>query len=102
MAINKFIKIQELNPETEEWADYYSGFAEVNKSSGKEYFNAKTNVTQNTFNFKVRYIKKLSNIVYNTSKYRIIYNNNIFNVINADDKQERHLKITIVAECVTI
>ena len=78
--VNKPIIIQKLNAETEEWKNYYSGFAEVNKSSGKEYFNAKTNITENTFNFKVRYIEKLSNIVFDTTGYRIIYKNNVFNI----------------------
>lgn len=102
MAMNKFIKIQKLNTETEEWQEYYSCFAEVNKASGKEYFNAKTNITQNTFNFKVRFIDKLSKIIFNTSEYRIVYQGNVFNIINVDDKQEKHLKITFVANCVTI
>ena len=57
MAMNKPIIIQKLNAETEEWQNYYSCFAEVNKSSGKEYFNAKTNITENTFNFKFHEIK---------------------------------------------
>ena len=102
MAMNKPIKIQKLNTDTEEWEDYYSAHAEVNKSSGKEYFNARTNITENTYNFKVRYISKFSNIVFDTTGYRIIYRNNVFNIINADDKQERHINITLVANCVTI
>ena len=102
MAINKPIRIQKLNVETEEWQDYYNCCAEVNKSSGSEYFNAKTNVTQNTFNFKVRYLRKLEDTIFNSSQYRIIYKNNIFNIINIDDKQEKRLKITFVANCITI
>ena len=43
MAMNKLIKIQKLDPESEEWSDYYKCCAEINKSNGKEYFNAKTN-----------------------------------------------------------
>lgn len=102
MAMNRFIKIQRLNIEKEKWEEYYSCFAEINKSSGKEYFNAKTNITENTFNFKVRYIEKLSKIMFNTSQYRIIYQDNIFNIINIDDKQEKHLKIIFVANCRSI
>ena len=59
MTMNKLIKIQKLNADTEEWENYYSCYAEVNKSSGNEYFNARTNITQNTYNFKVMYISKL-------------------------------------------
>ena len=93
MAINKPIKIQKLNVETEEWQDYYNCCAEVNKSSGSEYFNSKT---------KVRYLRKLEDTIFNSSQYRIIYKNNIFNIINIDDKQEKRLKITFVANCITI
>ena len=32
MAMNKPIIIQKLNAETEEWKNYYSGFAEVNNT----------------------------------------------------------------------
>ena len=102
MAMNKLISIQKLNVKTEIWEDYYKCYAEINKSSGKEYFNAKTNINQNTFNFKVRYINKLEDTLFNTSQYRIIYKNNEFDIKNVDDKQEKRLKITYVAECVNI
>ena len=102
MAMNKFIKIEKLDPETEKWDEYYKCYAEVNKATGKEYFNAKTNITQNTFNFKVRYIGKLEDTIFNTNQYRIIYKNNIFDIKNVDDKQEKRLKLIFVADCVTI
>ncbi len=102
MAMNKLIKIQKLDPESEEWSDYYKCCAEINKSNGKEYFNAKTNITQYTYNFKVRYISKLEDIFFNTNQYRIVYKNNIFNIVNADDKLEKRLKITFVAEGVAV
>ncbi len=102
MAMNKPIKIQKLNTETETWQDYYKGYAEVNKASGKEYFNAKTNISQNTFNFKVRYIRQLEDTIFNTSQYRIIYRDKEFDIVNVDDKLEKRVKLTYVAECVTI
>ena len=102
MAMNKPIKIQKLDLETEEWIDYYKCYAEVNKSSGREYFNAKTNITENTYNFKVRYLSQLENTIFNNNQYRIIYKNNIFKIINVDDKQEKRLKITFVADCITV
>lgn len=102
MAMNKLFKIEKLNLETEKWDEYYKGYVEVNKATRKEYFNAKTNITQNTFNFKVRYIRKLEDTIFNTSQYRIIYKNNIFDIKNVDDKLEKRLKLTFVADCVTI
>lgn len=102
MAINKFIIIQKLDAETEKWNNYYKGYAEVNKSSGKEYFNARTNITQNTLNFKVRYINKLEDVIFNTNQYRILYKNNIFNIVNVDDKQEKRIKLVFVGDCTTV
>ncbi len=102
MAMNKKIKFQKLNVNTEIWEEYYSCYSEVNKSSGKEYFNAKTNITKNTYNFKVRYIRKLEDIIFNTSQYRILYKDKIFNIINVDDKQEKRIKLTFVGDCITI
>ncbi len=102
MAMNKQIKIQKLNVNTEIWEDYYVCYAEVNKASGKEYFNARTNITQNTYNFAVMYIRKLEDIIFNTNQYRISYRNNIFDIKNVDDKQEKRIKLTLVAECIAI
>lgn len=102
MAMNRQIKIEKLDPDTEVWNDFFKGYAEVNKASGREYFNAKTNVTQNTYNFKVRYLRKLEDTIFNSSQYRIIYRNNIFNIINVDDKKEKRIKITFVADCINV
>lgn len=102
MAMNKLIKIEKLDQKTENWDKYYQCYAEVNKATGKEYFNAKTNITQYTFNFKVRYISKLEDTIFNTNQYRIIYKNKIFNIKNVDDKQERRLKLIFVADCINI
>ena len=102
MAMNRLIEIQKLNLETEEWQGYYKCYAEVNKSSGREYFNAKTNITQNTFNFKVRYLRQLEETIFNSNQYRIVYKNNIFNIINVDDKKEKRLQITFVANCINV
>lgn len=102
MAMNKLIVFQKLDTETEKWDKYYSCLAEINKASGKEYFNARTNITENTYNFKVRNITKLQEIPFNTGQYRILYKGNIFNIKNVDDKQEKHIKLTFVADCVTI
>lgn len=102
MAINKLIKIQKLNTEQEVWEDYYPCYAEVNKANGKEYFNAGTNISENTYNFKVRYIRKLEEIFFNTSQFRILYKGHSFDIKKADDKQEKRIKITLVAQCISV
>mgnify|MGYP003540020190 CR=1 FL=1 len=54
------ILIQKLNLETEKWEDYYSTHTNINKVGGKEYTQASTNISNSTFNFKVRYCKEIS------------------------------------------
>ena len=110
MAVyNKIIKIQKLDINTEEWIDYYISekagndknpyiHANINKASGKEYFNARTEMSGSTFNFKVRYCEALKDLMFNTEIYRIIYDNKIFNITNVDDYQLNHNELTIVGD----
>lgn len=106
---NKIIKIQKLDINTEEWTDYYISekaekdknpyiHANINKSSGKEYFNARTEISGSTFNFKVRYCEALRNLMFNTEIYRIVYDSKIFNITNVDDYQLNHNELTIVGD----
>ena len=97
---NRKIQIQKLDIETEQWNDYFKTSAEINKSSGKEYFNASTNITSGTYNFKVRYCNKLKELKYDTASYRIVYDNQIFNLKNVDDPFENHHDLTLVGELV--
>lgn len=106
---NKIIKIQKLDINTEEWTDYYISdiakkekkpwvHANINKASGKEYFNARTEISGSTFNFKVRYCEALRDLMFNTEIYRIAYDSKIFNIINVDDYQLNHNELTIVGD----
>lgn len=110
MAVyNKIIKFQKIDLKTEIWEDYYISedaqknknpwiHANINKSSGKEYFNARTEISGSTFNFKVRYCEALNDLMFNTEVYRIIFENKIFNVTNVDDYQLDHNELTIVGD----
>lgn len=99
MAVyNKPILIQKLNNETEEWIDYYSTHAEINKASGKEYYNASTNISASTFNFFTRYCSLLEDIQYNTSFYRVVYNNKIFDIVNTDNKNLKNHELIIIGD----
>lgn len=100
MVLNKKIIIQKLDIDTEKWSDYFTAHAEINKASGKEYFNAATNITSGTFNFKVRYCKALSELQYDTAGYRIVYDNHIFNIKNVDNYMLKNHDMTIVGELV--
>ena len=107
---NKIIKFQKLDINTEKWEDYYISekfkeeknpyvHANINKASGKEYFNARTEISGSTFNFKVRYCEALKDLIFNTEIYRIIYENKVFNIKNADDYQLNHNELAIVGDC---
>lgn len=95
---NNPLIIQKLNKETEIWEDYYETHAEINKASGKEYYNASTNISASTYNFLLRYCLKLEDVQYNTSSYRIMYNNKIFDIVNVDNKNLKNHELTLVGD----
>ena len=95
---NKTIKIQKLNLDTEVWEDYFNAHANINKSSGKEYFNARTEISSSTFNFSVRYCKKLEDIMYETEIYRIVYDAKCFDIKNVDNFMLRNNELVIVGD----
>lgn len=112
MAVyNKIIVIQKLNSDLETWEDFYltekaekdknpAIHARVNKASGKEYFNARVDITNNTFNFYIRWCKKLQDIIFDTASYRVIYLNRIFDIKNVDNYMLNNNELTIVGESV--
>lgn len=95
---NKKIKVQKLNADTEAWEDYYSPHAKINKATGKEYYNASTDISASTFNFSIRYCQKLDDIQYNTTSYRILYKNRIFDIKNVDNKNQKDHELVIVGD----
>lgn len=98
MTYNIPITIQRLDLEEENWLDYYPTHSRINKASAKEYFNASTNITNSTFNFEIRYCKKIEDLIFNTASYRIKFGNRFFQIKNVDDKYLKHNKLTIVGE----
>ena len=96
MARDKKIQIQ-VYDEEKEWQDYFAPHAEINKTSGREYFAARTDVTANTFNFDILYHEKIEDIVFNTSRYRIIYKGYIWDIQTADNYKLRNINLIIVA-----
>ena len=95
---NKPILIQKLNDDSEKWEDYLKTHAIINKSSGKEYFNASTNISDSTYNFKVRYCNNIDSLIFNTEIYRIVYKTRCFNIKNVDRYLESVSEVTIVGE----
>lgn len=92
------ILIQKLNLDTEKYEDYYFTHGNVNKVGGKEYVNASTNISNSTFNFKVRYCKKMKDVIFNTEMYRILYDNRFFDIKNVDRFGEISNVLNIVGE----
>lgn len=99
MANYKFpIKIQKLDLETEEYEDYYSTHSNINKVGGKEYTQASTNISNSTFNFKVRYCEKLEDVIFNTEAYRVEYRKRYYDIKNVDRYGENKTELTIIGE----
>lgn len=95
---NKIIKIKKLDNENEKYNDFFSCHAEINKASGKEYYNASTNITNSTLNFKMRYCKKLKEIPFNLDKFIIYYDGNYFDIKNYDNKNLNNDELILVGE----
>ena len=95
-SYNKPIIIQKLNEQTEKWDQYYFTHANVNKTTGKEYNAASTNISFSTYSFKIRFCEKLKEVIYNTEIYRILYDGKLFNIENADRYAENVTEITLI------
>ena len=101
MAVfNQIIKIQKLNEDTQEYDDYYTCHAQVNKTGGDEYLIAGAVSTKNKFTFIVRYCNELKNLQFDTQSYRIVFSNVVFNIIDADDFKQKHITIKIIGESI--
>lgn len=99
MASYKFpILIQKLNEKTEKWEDYYSTHANINKVGGKEYTQASTNISNSTFNFKVRYCSLMEEVIFNTEIFRVVYKKRCYDVKNVDHYGENKTELTIIGE----
>lgn len=99
MSNYKFpINIKKLNLDTEQYEDYYKTHANINKTSGKEYFNASSNISDSTLNFKVRYCELIKDIIYNTEIFIIEYDGRVFDIKTVDRYAESKTESTIVGE----
>lgn len=98
MARDKKIEIQKYDSKNKKWNKYYSPHAEINKTSGKEYFARGTDVTKNPFNFDILYHEKLKDLIFDTASYRIIYKSLVFDIKVVDDYKLQHIKLIIVGE----
>lgn len=83
--------------------DYYSCWCSFRSVSGKEYFSAKTDNSENIVTFTVRYCNKTKPLVEPgaTKEFRILYKKNLYNIKYACDIQDKHQWITIKAEVIS-
>lgn len=97
-SYNLPIQIQKLNLDTEKWEAYYSTHANINKTGGKEYVNASSNISSSTYNFKIRYCEKIKEVLFNTEMFRVVYDTRCYDIKNIDRYAESKSEVTIIGD----
>lgn len=92
------ILIEKLREADEKWEEYYKTHANINKTGGKEYTQAATNISNSTFNFIVRYCEVMKDVIFNTEKYRVVYDGRCYDIKNVDHYAESKSDLTIIGE----
>lgn len=100
MILNQLIQIQKLIENTNQYQNYYTCHAQVNKTGGNEYLIAGAVSTKNKFSFIVRYCKELKDLQFDTQSYRIIFDGITFNILDADDFKQQHKTIKMIGESI--
>lgn len=101
--MDKLIKIQIRDEETETWADWKSLLASINASGTANRFGSSESYkdggerTGQTLTFEVRYLPALE-ALRDGGLYRIIYRNRVYNLVGYDDYFERHQTIRLAGE----
>lgn len=98
MTFDKPIKIQKLDQDTEQWTDFLSLHARVNKTQGSEVTASGATQSKATRTFEVRYCKPLEDVAFSTQTYRIEYRGHLYNVIDYDDYMEQHQTVKLIGE----
>lgn len=91
--------IQEMNPDTEEWADKWQLHAlKINKSGGGQTQSAGADQYTTTLTFEVRHFSGLESMRNSPQLYRILYRKHTFKLVDWDDYMERHQTVKLVGE----
>lgn len=100
--LNQRIQIQKAISKTDEagnviqqWQDFYSCFASVKTTGGKERQKGDTE-EQQTVSFAVRFCKKLLEL--STVEYRILFRGKIYNILQVDFSDYGSKTVKIKAE----
>lgn len=89
-------KSDKIGWQTPEWVDFFTSWANVSGTGGREYYSASQVNSQNDVIFKMRYSRKIAGFL--TSEIRILYNGNIYDVKHIDDFQEQHRQLVFRTE----
>ena len=93
------LKIQIIDPATEEWSDHLSLHAlQVNKTGGGESFSAGAEQYHKKLTFTLRWCKALEEVGNSPQLYRIVYRGQSYNIQDYDDFMEQHITVNLVGE----
>ena len=93
--LDKMIRIQQQDPDTEAWSDVIALHARVNKTGGGQAFDAGADQHPYVLDFDVRYSRLVSPLAYAPHLYRIVYAGHTFKVVDTDDYMEGHQYLRI-------
>ena len=97
MIYNRIIKIQKLIGN--QWTDYMTIHAAVNKASGGEELEAGSFQSQETLQCDVRFCLAVAAIRKNTQLYQVVYDGDCYKITDYDDFKERHGNIRLKGVC---
>ena len=80
---------------TEDWKDYYSNYAYVNKLSGTERWTAAQVQMDSVVRFTFRWHKELDSVT--PKRYRLLFGGRIFIITNVDNIQFKNENVKIDA-----
>lgn len=109
MTYNKKIKIFKSTDVQDEvgntdcvWDLVFCGWASVNTTGGRRYYEAAQTNQQNDVTFTIRYCQSASTVrckcCNEDPDYRIFYNNRYYTVKHVDDYMESHRQLVFITE----
>ncbi len=90
MTFDRPITIQRIDPDTEEWSDYISVHAWVNKARSSQHAEAGAMRTTQTLEFRMRWDPRMRPIAQDMQSFRVVYEGVCYSVEDTDDYMQRH------------
>lgn len=95
--MNHRINFEKLNTDTEEWGNHYQCWSKVNIAGGNEYFAGRTEHSNGSVIFEVRYCDKLKDLYLKTQKYRIRFGGVVYDIQDVDNYMFKNTTLKIKA-----